>query len=93
LSEVIVKTLTADEGRSDEDCWNVSVARLSLTPLEAERTRIDVSCKGGGASDGAAAGFVVKMIRKPFNLGHRPQAALLRRGGSQGRGRSAEFAR
>ena len=35
----------------------------SLTPLEAERTRMDVSCQGGGASDGAAAGLVVKMIR------------------------------
>jgi hypothetical protein len=34
---------------------------VSLTPLEAERTRIDVSCKG---RDGAAAGLQTKMIRK-----------------------------
>jgi hypothetical protein len=36
----------------------------SLTPLEAEQTRVDVSCKGSSPSDGAAAGLVVKMIRK-----------------------------
>ena len=36
----------------------------SLTSLEAEQTRVDVSCKGNSPSDGAAAGLVVKMIRK-----------------------------
>ena len=36
---------------------------VSLTPLEAERTRIDVSCKGGAAGAGAAAGLLVNMIR------------------------------
>jgi hypothetical protein len=35
----------------------------SLTPLEAERTRIDVSCNGRSAAAGAMVGLLMKMIR------------------------------
>ncbi len=37
---------------------------MSLTEIEPQRTRVDVSCDGGGPSDGAAAGMIGKMVRE-----------------------------
>jgi hypothetical protein len=49
--------------------WSIKGSRsgqfcnASLKPLEAEQTLVDVSCKWGDASDGAAVGLLAKMIR------------------------------
>ena len=40
-----------------------NLCSASLKPLEAEKTLVDISCKDGGPSTGAAAGLFANMIR------------------------------
>ena len=40
-----------------------NLCSASLKPLEAEQTLVDISCKDGGPSEGAAAGLYAIMIR------------------------------